>query len=124
MKYLAIAALIPVLTAACSGTGAQHEPVLSVMPGPAYTQDLADCRALAKSQELWNPETRSQTVIGATVGALAGLGDDSVSNGNGALAGAIVGAGVGAAKGATDMRHTRRAVLVQCLRERGHSVAG
>ena len=124
MKNILLAALLPLGFAACSGTGAQHEPVLSAMAGPGYPQDLSDCRAVAKSQKLWNPETRTQALVGAAVGALAGVSDDAVSNREGAIAGAITGAGVGAAGGALEMRNTRRKVLVQCLRDRGHSVAG
>lgn len=115
---------LALITAACSGTGAQHEPVLSAEPGPAYAQDLDQCRALAKSQNLWNPETRSQALIGAGIGALAGVADDTVGNAEGALAGAAVGTAAGAAAGAADMRNTRRDILIECLRDRGHPVAG
>lgn len=113
-----------ILTAACAGTGAQHQPVLSAVPGPGYDQDLSDCSTLAKAQKAWNPETRTQAAIGATLGALAGLADNDVSNTNGAIAGAVVGGAVGAASGALDTRDTRKDTLIQCLRDRGHPVAG
>lgn len=98
--------------------------VLSAVPGPGYDQDLSDCSTLAKAQKAWNPETRTQAAIGATLGALAGLADNDVSNTNGAIAGAVVGGAVGAASGALDTRDTRKNTLIQCLRDRGHPVAG
>lgn len=115
---------LALVTAACSGTGAQHQPVLSAEPGPAYAADLDQCRALAKSQGLWNPETRSQALIGAGIGALAGISDDTVGNTEGAIAGAAVGSAAGAVAGAAEMRNTRRDILIECLRQRGHPVAG
>lgn len=126
LNDFSLLAVLPLamLTGACSGTGAQHEPVLSAEPGPAFAQDLDQCRALAKSQKLWNPETRSQALIGAGVGALAGLADSSVSNAEGLLAGAAVGTAAGATAGAADMRNTRKDILTECLRDRGHPVAG
>ncbi len=123
-RFVLTALPLALVTAACSGTGAQHEPILSAEPGPAYSQDLDQCRALAKSQKLWNPETRSQALIGAGVGALAGLADETVGNAEGALAGAAVGSAAGAVAGAADMRNTRRDILIECLRDRGYSVAG
>lgn len=113
-----------ILTAACAGTGAQHKPVLSAVPGPGYDQDLNDCSTLAKSQGLWNPETKTNTVIGATIGALSGLGDETIDSTEAALAGAVVGAAAGATAGALEMRNTRKDILVECLRDRGHPVAG
>ncbi|WP_146345884.1 glycine zipper family protein [Falsiphaeobacter marinintestinus] len=124
MKRLAFCLLPLILTGACAGTGAQHQPVLSAVPGPGYDQDLNDCSALAKSQRIWNPETKTQAVLGATVGALAGLADDTVDSAEGAIAGAMVGAASGAALGAADMRNTRKDILIECLRDRGHPVAG
>ncbi|WP_170420777.1 glycine zipper family protein [Ruegeria arenilitoris] len=115
---------LALVTAACSGTGAQHQPVLSAEPGPAYAADLDQCRALAKSQDLWNPETRSQALIGAGIGAMAGISDDTVGNAEGAIAGAAVGSAAGAAAGAAEMRNTRRDILIECLRQRGHPAAG
>ncbi|WP_170342237.1 glycine zipper family protein [Ruegeria arenilitoris] len=115
---------LALVTAACSGTGAQHQPVLSAEPGPAYAADLDQCRALAKSQDLWSPETRTQALIGAGVGAMAGISDDTVGNTEGAIAGAAVGSAAGAVAGAAEMRNTRRDILIECLRQRGHPVAG
>ncbi|MGV6803516.1 MAG: glycine zipper family protein [Ruegeria sp.] len=124
-EHFTLAALpLAMITAACSGTGAQHQPVLSAEPGPAYSADLEQCRALAKSQGLWNPETRTQTLIGAGVGAMAGMADDVTGTAEGALAGAAVGSAAGAVAGAADMRNTRRDILIECLRDRGHPVAG
>lgn len=123
-RFTLMALPLALITAACSGTGAQHQPVLSAEPGPAFAADLGQCRAVAKSQNLWNPETRSQALIGAGVGALAGIADDSVGNAEGVLAGAAVGSAAGAVAGAADMRNTRRDILIECLQQRGHPVVG
>ncbi|KAJ56100.1 hypothetical protein ACMU_10100 [Actibacterium mucosum KCTC 23349] len=125
MKTTILSALCATLAvSACSGTGASYEPALSSKAGPGYQQDLAECRALAKSQSVWNGETRTAAAVGAGVGALAGFADDDVSNEEGLVSGLIVGAATGAAAGALETRHLRKDILIGCLRDRGHPVAG
>ncbi len=124
-RNFSLIALPPLmLLAACAGTGAEHQPVLSAVADPGYQQDLTACRSIAKSQKLWNPETQTQAALGMAIGALAGVADDSGDRADNALGGAIVGGVAGAGAGALEMRNTRKDVLVQCLRDRGHPVAG
>lgn len=123
-RNLILIALPLLMTAACSGTGAQHQPVLSATAEPGYEQDLSACRDLAKSQGLWNPETQTQAALGAAIGALAGAADGTGDSTGNVLAGALVGGVTGAGAGALDMRDTRKDILLQCLRDRGHPVAG
>lgn len=119
-KLNLLAVLLPFgLLAACSGTGASYEPKLAAMPNPGYEADLAECRALAKSESLMSPETRTKAVIGGVVGGLAGAGDTQD-----VLAGAVVGAASGAVIGAAETRFERKTILLECLKQRGQPVAG
>lgn len=120
LKMNLLIALIPLgLMAACSGTGASYEPKLAAAPQPGYEADLAQCRALAKNEGLLNAETRTKAVIGAATGALAGAADS-----DDLAAGLVVGALTGTAVGAADTRFERKTILVECLKQRGHPVAG
>lgn len=111
--------LIPIaLLAACEGTGASYEPKFAAAPNPGYEQDLQYCRDLAKSEKVWNAETRTQALLGAAGGALVGALDGDLA------AGAIVGGAAGATSGALDTRFTRKDILLECLRLRGQPVAG
>lgn len=122
-SMISIAAVL--MTTACAGTGASHEPVLSAVPNAQYPADLAECRALAKTRGLWNAETRTQATLGAAIGSLAGAGESGPGNGTEeVLAGAAVGAATGAAVGAAQTRHARQDILLECLKNRGHPVAG
>jgi len=124
MKHVTFYLLPVLIVAACAGTGAQHQPVLSAAPKPGYDQDLKACGEIARTQSAWGPETRTQAAIGATIGALAGVADDTGGDLQTTLAGAAVGAATGAAAGALDTRTTRKDTLIQCLRDRGYPVAG
>ncbi|MGV6850368.1 MAG: glycine zipper family protein [Marinibacterium sp.] len=127
MKPVILSTLIGLnltLTAGCSGTGAEHQPVLSAVPDPSYQSDLAQCRSLAKSQKIWNPETGTQAAIGAAIGALAGMADETGNELENAIAGGVVGGAAGAGAGALEMRHTREDILIRCLRDKGHPVVG
>lgn len=116
-RYLA--PLIPfVFLAACEGTGASYEPKLAATANPGYEQDLQHCRELAKSENIWNAETKTEALIGAATGALVGAADGDLG------AGALVGGAAGATSGALGTRHTRKDILLECLRQRGQPVAG
>ncbi|MCV6586916.1 MAG: glycine zipper family protein [Marinibacterium sp.] len=119
LKPVLLAVLLPLGFAACTGTGASYEPKLAKAPKPGYDADLAQCRELARSEGLLNPETRTKAILGAGAGALAGAGDaDDV------VAGTIVGAVAGTAVGAADTRFERKTILIECLKQRGQPVAG
>ena len=125
MKDLKLAALMMALPlgglAACAGTGASYEPKLAAAPAPGYAKDLEECRNLARSERVMNPETQTQAVIGGIIGGLAGAED---GNGEEIIAGMVLGAATGAAVGAADTRHTRKSILLECLKQRGQPVAG
>lgn len=118
LKPLLLIAAMAV-SAACSGTGASYEPKLAAAPNATYDEDLEQCRALARSEGVLNPETRTKAALGAAAGALAGAGD----SGDVAV-GALVGAMTGTAVGAADTRFERKTILVECLKQRGQPVAG
>jgi hypothetical protein len=105
--------------AACSGTGASYEPKLAAAPNATYDEDLEQCRALARSQGMLNPETRTKAALGAAAGALAGAGDT-----NDVVGGILIGGLTGTAVGAADTRFERKTILIECLKQRGQPVAG
>jgi len=113
-----------ILTAACAGQGADYTPVLDGPPSASFAADLADCQALARDQGQFDRETAGAAALGAGVGALAGAADDTLSDAEGIAGGLIVGALAGAAAGAGDAAERREAIVVQCLRGRGHPVVG
>ena len=106
-----------VLIAACSDSGANYKPILDGAPTPAYAADLPECQALARDQ--FGQETLGATVLGAGVGAALGEADSGD-----ALGGAVAGALTGGIASAVDVNDRREAVVIECLRGRGHRVVG
>lgn len=114
---LILSAVGIVLVAACADRGANYRPILDGTPTPAYEADLAACQALARDQ--FDKETLGATVLGTGVGAALGEAD----NGD-ALGGAVAGALTGGVASAVDVSDRRAAIVVECLRGRGHRVVG
>lgn len=112
------------LAACASNSGAQYEPIVDGAHSQAYSGDLVACRTLATERGYLNDDTRNDALIGAGIGALAGLADDDVTNLEGAIAGAVVGAIAGGGANALDTRDERRHIVVDCMRGRGHRVVG
>lgn len=106
-----------VLVAACADSGANYQPILDGTPTPAYKADLAECQALASDQ--YNQETLGAAFLGAGVGAALGEADSGD-----ALGGAVAGALTGGIASAVDVNERREAIVVACLRGRGHRVVG
>ena len=118
-------ALLPlVLLAACADGGSNYSPILDGPAGPAYAGDLAECRALARNQKQFDQETLGAALLGAGVGALLGLADDDSSDLEGAAGGAVVGGLAGGAAGGINAADRRQAIVIECLRARGHRVVG
>ncbi|MCU4652772.1 glycine zipper family protein [Roseibacterium sp. SDUM158016] len=118
-------ALPPLLAAAfvlgaCADSGANYTPVLDGPPGPAFQDDLAACQALARDQRQFDQETMGAAVLGAGAGALFGHFDDGADVAGGAIAGALA----GGTAAAVESSERREAIVVQCLRGRGHRVVG
>ena len=119
MKQILIAPLcLTALLGACAKMGTDVDPILDGAPSAQFQSDLADCRSLARSQSQLNQKTMASAAIGAGIGGLLGEVDE---DGN-ALGGAVVGAVAGAAAGASEASDTRKTIVLNCLRGRGHAV--
>lgn len=107
------------LLAACADSGANYQPILDGSPTPAYQADLTACQMLARNQKQFDQETVAATVLAAGAGAALG----EVDSGD-ALGGAIAGALVGGTASAVNASERREAIVIACLRGRGHRVVG
>ncbi|MBT0958985.1 glycine zipper family protein [Alphaproteobacteria bacterium KMM 3653] len=107
------------LMAACADSGANYQPILDGTPTAAYRSDLAACQRLARNQNQFDEDTMTSTAIGAGLGAALGEADSGD-----ALGGAIAGALAGGVSSAVDASEKREAIVIQCLRGRGHRVVG
>ena len=108
------------LLTACGGTGSDYVPINDGAPAPGFETDLAACQEVARQKPLIDGETREDALIGATIGALAGLAEDDVSG----LGGALVGGAVGGTAGALERREDRAEIVTACMKGRGHAVVG
>ena len=117
-NFILVPAVLAV--AACADSGANYHPILDGQPTATYHSDLATCQTLARNQKQFDQETLGAAVLGAGAGAVLGEVDDEGE----ALGGAIIGALAGGVAGAVNASERREAVVVECLRGRGHSVVG
>ncbi len=108
-----------VMVAACADSGANYRPILDGPPTAAYQADLAACQTLARNQKQFDQDTMAATVLGAGVGAALGEADTGD-----AMGGAVAGALAGGISSAVDVGERREAIVVECLRGRGHRVVG
>lgn len=122
--YLASLLAASVLVSACANSGASYKPVADGPTRVAYNSDLEACQAVATERSYVNGDTRNNAMIGAGLGALAGIADDEVNDTEGAIAGAIVGAVAGAGVTMVETRGERRNIVVECMKGRGHPVVG
>ncbi|GGL81750.1 hypothetical protein [Wenxinia marina] len=120
MKPLSLTILLPLLLAACADGGSDYTPIVDGVSTAAFQSDLAACQALSRDQRAFDQETAAAAALGAGVGALLGAADDDATAASGAIAGALAG-GVASA---VDVSDQREAIVVECLRGRGHRVAG
>ncbi len=120
MKPVYFSALLPALLAACADSGANYTPILDGAATPAFQSDLAACQSLARNQRQLDQETMGAAVLGAGAGALLG----AASGDSDAVGGAIGGALAGGVAGAVNASERREAIVVECLRGRGHRVVG
>lgn len=117
----AVAAL-PLLIGACANTGANYSPVVDGPKSSGYQADLNACQALARHQ--FRGEPAGAAFLGGGIGALAGLADEDLSDTEGAIGGALVGAAAGGVAGAVSTAEKRKAIVIACMRGRGHRVVG
>ncbi len=108
------------LLSACADSGANYTPILDGAPTAAFRSDLAACQTLARDQRQFDQETAGAAVLGAGAGALLGEFDDDGD----ALGGAVAGALAGGVAGAVNASERREAIVLECLRGRGHRVVG
>lgn len=108
-----------VLMAACADNGANYQPILDGTPTAAYQADVDACQNLARNQNQLDEDTMAATVLGAGLGAALGEADSGD-----ALGGAIAGALAGGISSAVDVSERREAIVIECLRGRGHRVVG
>ncbi|MDG1282152.1 MAG: glycine zipper family protein [Pseudorhodobacter sp.] len=121
MKYVPFSlCLLPILVSACANSGANYTPILDGPPTAAFRSDLSVCQSLARDQRQFDQETAGAAVLGAGAGALLGAADDDADAAGGAIAGALA----GGVAGAVNASERREAIVVECLRGRGHRVVG
>lgn len=121
MKHATISlCLLSVLVSDCADSGANHTPILDGPPTAAFQSDLSACQALARDQREFDQETAGAAALGAGAGALFGAADDDAD----AVGGAIAGALAGGVAGAVTASERREAIVLECLRGRGHRVVG
>lgn len=112
------------LISACANTGAGYQPITDGSVNANYQKDLAQCQELATQRSYLNDDTQSDALIGAGLGALAGLADDDTSDAEGAIAGAVVGGMAGGGASMLKTRDQRRDIVIRCLKGRGHNAVG
>ncbi len=105
------------LLAACTDSGDGYTPVLDGAPNAAFQSDLSACQTLAGKQ--FGQQTLGASAIGAGVGAILAEAD-----GEDALGGAVAGSLAGGVAGAVDVSDRREAIIIECLKGRGHAVVG
>ena len=119
MKPKLIAPLcLTALLGACAEMGTNVDPILDGPPTAQFQSDLDACRGLARNQSQLDHETMAAAAIGAGIGGVLG----EVDNDGDALGGAVAGALAGAAIGASEASDTRKTIVLNCLRGRGHAV--
>lgn len=114
--------LLPALIAlgACANLGTNEQLVVDGPRSAAFDSDLAQCRALVRDQGQLEAETGAAAVLGAGVGALAGLVDDDMTPSEAAIGGALGGAAFATAENADK----RQDMVINCMIGRGHKVIG
>lgn len=120
MKHACLFLPFAAALTACADSGADYTPILDGQPTAAFQSDLAACQTLARDQRQFDQETAGAAALGAGAGALLGIADDDADAAGGAIAGALAG-GVAAAVNASERRE---AIVMECLRGRGHAVVG
>lgn len=110
------------LIGACANSGANYQPVIDGPIGPNYSNDLAQCQALAASQSSVDGTTAGNAAIGAAGAAAttAIIQDSSDNLGRAAAAGALVGAGADVIA----KNQNKEVIVRNCMRGRGYNVVG
>ena len=120
MKSISLLTLLPAVLAACANSGANYTPILDGPQTAAFQGDLSACQSLARNQRQFDQESAGAVVLGAGAGAFRGAEADDGDAGSGAIAGGLA----GGVAGAVNAIERREAIVVKCLRGRGHRVVG
>jgi hypothetical protein len=110
------------LVAACANTGANYTPVIDGPVGPNYSNDLAQCQALAASGATVDGSTAGAAAAGAGLGAASSviLNDNSDDLGRAAAVGALA----GVTSDVINKNANRETIVKNCMRGRGYRVVG
>ena len=111
------------MMAACANTGADYTPIVDGRRSPDFKQDLAACRHVAQDRKWLNGDTKQNMAIGATAGALLGAAESEGEAGD-IVGGAIAGVVGGGLVGAAQSNKERKAIVIECMKQRGHRVVG
>ena len=115
--YITILPLLFTLTA-CGTTAARYQPIVD-KPNALYSADLSECQKLAETRSYLTADVKTDAVAGAVLGGVLGAKDWDH-----ALGGAVLGGLIGAGTQAWDTRDERKEIVMQCLRNRHHLIAG
>lgn len=109
-----------IFVSGCANTASNYSPIVDGPKNAAFAQDLSACKQLAEQREYLNGDTKTEALVGAGLGALAGASGDAGD----ILAGAVVGGVVGSADKAWEVREERKKIVIKCMAGRGHAVVG
>lgn len=121
---LTVSAIAVLAVTGCANSGAKYAPIADGPVSPVYAADQEGCQQLATKRSYVNDDTKTDAVIGAGLGAVAGLADDDVNDTEGAIAGAVLGAIAGGGSAMLETRAQRRQIVIDCMKGRGHPVVG
>ena len=105
--------------AACSNTPIQ--PILDGPPNAQFQSDLAACRQVSLQREASNSGAIGGAILGGLVGGLEADAGDELGD---AAIGAAIGGAFGSAEERAQTQDDRDAIVLNCLRGRGHKVVG
>jgi hypothetical protein len=121
MKSLCILALCPmVILSACADIGASYQPILDGAPSASFQSDLQACQSLARGQHQLDQDTMGSAAAGGLLGAAIADHDESGT----AVEGLVGGALIGLVGGVSKSKDKREAIVVDCMKGRGHRVVG
>ncbi|MCG7493676.1 hypothetical protein [Thalassobius sp. Cn5-15] len=115
-----ILTLSALLTLAACADPLDRQVKLAGPAGVNFAADQEQCRMVAETYT--DERARQGMLLGAGVGAVAGAAEEEELGA--ALAGAAIGGLIGRAEGEAEINEDRRAVMLRCLQNKGHSVLG
>lgn len=104
---------------ACAEFGSDYVPILDGPESATYQSDIAGCQALARAQS-FDEDTIGAAVVGGVFGGALANHEGEITSAEGALVGAVFGLIGGLVEGT----ETRKSIVLECMRGRGHRVVG